>query len=312
MATKIVSVVNQKGGVGKTTTVINLGAALTLLGKKILLVDFDPQGNLSAGLNISPEDIKDRNSYNALTGISTLESNICRTKVANLDIVPADNDLAGAEIELVSVPGREFCLKQSLTTGLNQYDFIFIDCPPSLGLLTLNALCASDSYLIPMQSEFFSMQGLTNILRTTELIKRILNTRLQEEGILLTMFDSRSNLSKQVYNEIREFAPKRLFSNVIPRRVRLAESTSHGLPGVVYDSACFASKSYMAVAEELLLRNQGIQMEAPESNSIPPDPLDRFGSKPKAQNSRSLANLPDERTELGTKNSHEVSEEASQ
>jgi chromosome partitioning protein len=274
---RIISVVNQKGGVGKTTTVINVGAALAQMGKKVLLVDLDPHGNLSAGLNIDAEEIVNKNSYSALVGINTLAQNIVQTAIPGLDVVPADNNLAGAEIELVEIKGREFQLKNSITDDIHAYDFIMIDCPPSLGLLTLNALCASDSYLVPLQSEFFAMQGLTNILRTTELVRRYFNPKLAEEGILLTMFDSRSNLSKQVYNEIRAFAPQRVFANVIPRRVRLAESTSHGIPGIVYDPSCFGSRSYIEVAKELMARSQGLKVEVPKQSFIPPDPVDRFG-----------------------------------
>jgi chromosome partitioning protein len=274
---RVIAVVNQKGGVGKTTTVINVGAALTLLGKRVLLVDLDPQGNLSSGLNVAEADIAQRNSYNLLISEQPLPSQTVRTAVRNLDCVPANTDLAGAEIELVDIAGREFRLRAAFSEGLEAYDYVIMDCPPSLGLLTINALCAADSYLIPMQSEFFAMQGLTNILRTTALIRQNFNQRLQEEGILLTMFDSRSNLSKQVYSEIREFAPRRLFANVVPRRVRLAESTSHGVPGVIYDPTCFGSRSYLAVAKELILRSQGIVLDAPQATVVPPDPIDRFG-----------------------------------
>jgi chromosome partitioning protein len=278
--TRIISVVNQKGGVGKTTTVINIGAALAQLDKKVLLIDFDPQGNLSAGLGVTAEDILDKNAYSALVGVGTLFQNVVATTVKNLFVVPSDSNLAGAEIELVDVERREYRLKESLTEDLQVFDYILLDCPPSLGLLTLNALCASDSYLIPLQSEFFALQGLTNILKTAELVKSHLNPDLQEEGILMTMYDSRSNLSKQVYNEIRSFAADRLFGNVIPRRVRLAESTSHGLPGVFYDPTCFGSRSYVEVAKEILLRAQGKRIEGPAQSVIPPDPVDRIGRGP--------------------------------
>lgn len=278
--TRIISVVNQKGGVGKTTTVINLGAALAQLEKKVLLIDFDPQGNLSAGLGVTAEDIIDKNAYSALVGVGTLFQNVVATTVKNLFVVPSDSNLAGAEIELVDVERREYRLKESVTEDLKVFDYVLIDCPPSLGLLTLNALCASDSYLIPLQSEFFALQGLTNILKTAELVKNLLNPALEEEGILMTMYDSRSNLSKQVYNEIRSFASDRLFGNVIPRRVRLAESTSHGTPGVFYDPTCFGSRSYVEVAKELLLRADGKRIEGPAQSIIPPDPVDRVGRRP--------------------------------
>jgi chromosome partitioning protein len=282
VSARIVSVVNQKGGVGKTTTVINLGAALVGLGKKVLLVDLDPQGNLSAGLDISPEQIASKNAYSALVTGSPLSENIVNTKFQGLDVVPSDTNLAGAEIELVGVMAREFRLRSSLTPEIDKYDFVFIDCPPSLGLLTLNALCSSSSYLVPLQTEFFALQGLAHILRTTELVRKHLNPSLTEEGILLTMFDSRSNLSKQVYNEVRSFAHNRVFSNVIPRRVRLAESTSHGVPGVIYDPSCFGVRSYIELAKEFLERVSGVKTSSPTPKVIPPDPVDRLG-KPETE-----------------------------
>lgn len=279
---KIVAVINQKGGVGKTTTVINLGAALATMGKKVLLVDMDPQGNLSSGLDIAPEQIDDQNAYRALVGEGSLADNMVPTKVENLFVVPSDSNLAGAEVELVDLENREFRLKESVKEDLASFDFVFIDCPPSLGLLTLNALTAAGSYLIPMQSEFFAMQGLTNIMKTANLVKQGLNPSLQEEGVLLTMFDSRSNLSRQVYQEIKEFVGEKLFESVIPRRVRLAESTSHGVPGVIYDPACMGSRSYFEVANEFLLRSEGGK-KIPAQGAVsaktvflPPDPVDRL------------------------------------
>jgi len=275
--TRIISVVNQKGGVGKTTTVINIGAALAQLEKRVLLVDLDPQGNMSSGLNVTADDILEKNAYSALVGHSTLFQNVVATTVKNLFVVPTDSNLAGAEIELVDVPRREYRLRDGLTQDLAVFDYLLVDCPPSLGLLTLNALCASDSYLIPLQTEFFAMQGLANILKTIGLVRDHLNPTLHEEGILLTMFDSRSNLSKQVYNEVRTFARERLFTSVIPRRVRLAESTSHGIPGVMYDPACYGSRSYVEVAKEIILRAQGQKSIPPEQKVVPPDPVDRVG-----------------------------------
>ncbi|MEO5668115.1 MAG: AAA family ATPase [Bdellovibrionota bacterium] len=290
MTTKIIAVINQKGGVGKTTTVINVGASLALQGKKVLLVDLDPQGNMSAGLGIEPQDIADNNAYFALVGQKTLIQCTLKTAVENLSVVPSNNDLAGAEVELVNVARREFRLRDSLTQEILDFDYVFIDCPPSLGLLTLNALCGSTSYLIPLQSEFFAMQGLTNILNTAKLVKTHLNPALEEEGILVTMFDSRSNLSKQVYTELQQFAGNRLFANVIPRRVRLAESTSHGLPGVIYDPTCLGSRSYQAVAEELEARGRGELPKAQASKFVPPDPVDRFGksNRPSPEPSREV------------------------
>ncbi|NCN26349.1 ParA family protein [bacterium] len=277
---KVCSVINQKGGVGKTTTTINLGGALALMGKKVLLIDLDPQGNLSSGLDIDPSLIESKNVYHALVGQNKLVENVCETSVKNLYVIPSDNNLAGAEVELVDVKAREFKLKESFTEHLDNFDFALIDCPPSLGLLTINALSASDSYLIPMQSEFFAMQGLANILQTAKLVKRGLNPKLEEDGILLTMFDSRSNLSKQVYHEIKQFVGDRLYHNVIPRRVRLAESTSHGIPGVIYDPNCMGARSYIEVAKEFILRSQGLRMQPSQKQAfLPPDPVDRLGKK---------------------------------
>ena len=275
---RAISVINQKGGVGKTTSVINVGAALAKLGKKVLIVDLDPQGNLSSGLGVSDEITAKRNIYFALVSGQSLAQNTIRTRIENLYIVPSDNNLAGAEVELVSVEGREYRLRDSFCDALKHFDYVFIDCPPSLGLLTINALSASDSYLIPMQSEFFALQGLTNIVKTASLVKRHLNKKLRQEGILLTMFDSRSNLSKQVYKEIKDFAGDRLFRTVIPRRIRLAESTSHGVPGVIYDSSCLGSRSYMEIAKEILFREKGVVVEEEKKTEfVPPDPVDRFG-----------------------------------
>jgi len=275
--TKIIAVINQKGGVGKTTTVINVGASLALTGKKVLLVDLDPQGNMSSGLGIELEQVTENNVYYALVGDRRLIDCALPTSVENLYCVPSNSDLAGAEVELVDVERREFRLRDSLSQEILDFDYVLIDCPPSLGLLTLNALCGSTSYLVPLQSEFFAMQGLTNILRTASLVKNAFNPALEEEGILVTMFDSRSNLSKQVYAELQSFAGDRLFANVIPRRVRLAESTSHGMPGVVYDPNCLASKSYQNVASELDARSRGERFENTAPKFVPPDPVDRFG-----------------------------------
>jgi chromosome partitioning protein len=272
--TKIISIVNQKGGVGKTTTVINIGAALATKGKRVLLVDLDPQGNLSSGTNIDPSQTVENNVYLALVGEKRLIDCALETAVPNLWVVPSNSNLAGAEVELVDVQRREYRLRESLSQEVLEFDYVLIDCPPSLGLLTLNALCASTNYLIPLQSEFFAMQGLANILRTVELVKKVFNPSLAEEGILVTMYDSRSNLSKQVYTELKQFAKDRLFQTVIPRRVRLAESTSHGTPGVIYDPLCLGSRSYQEVADELLARASGEKFIKKGAEFVPPDPVD--------------------------------------
>ncbi|MEZ4813599.1 MAG: ParA family protein [Bdellovibrionota bacterium] len=274
---KVISVINQKGGVGKTTTVINLGASLALLNKKTLIVDLDPQGNMTAGLNLPRDLLKQKSTYFSLAEEGRLIDNAIPTTLEKLMAVGADSNLAGAEVELVSVVGREFRLKESISSGLEDYDYVLIDCPPSLGLLTVNALSASNSYLIPMQAEFFSMQGLTSIMKTANIVKKHLNANLDLEGILLTMFDSRSNLSKQVMNEVKEFVGEKLFKTLVPRRIRLSESTSHGIPGVVYDPTCLGSRAYMNVAREVIFNHTGEEMELePEQPFLPPDPMDRF------------------------------------
>ena len=279
---KVISVINQKGGVGKTTTVINLGASLALLNKKTLIVDLDPQGNLSSGINLSKEDLANKNTYSALEEDGRLSENALPTGIDKLFAVGADSNLAGAEVELVSVVGREYRLKESMSVGLEDYDYVLIDCPPSLGLLTINALSASQSYLIPMQCEFFSMQGLASIMKTASIVKKHLNPSLDLEGILLTMYDSRSNLSKQVMNEVKDFVGDKLFKTLVPRRIRLSESTSHGVPGVVYDAAGLGSRAYMNVARELIFRHTGEVLDLePEHPFLPPDPMDRFSSSNK-------------------------------
>jgi len=274
---KIISVVNQKGGVGKTTSVINVGASLAILGKRVLLLDMDPQGNLSSGLGVETEE-SGKNAYFALIGESKLSENIVKTHVDRLYVCPSDSNLAGAEVELVDYPEREFCLKKSVDDYIHEnFDYVLIDCPPSLGLLTINSLCASNSYLIPMQAEFFALQGFTQLVQTTNTIKKVLNPKLGEEGILITMYDSRSNFAKQVHQDIRVFARDRVFTTVVPRRIRLAESTSHGNPGVIYDSTCYGARSYLKVAEELLNREQGLIGKEKTQSFVPPDPVDRLG-----------------------------------
>lgn len=279
---KVISIINQKGGVGKTTTVINLGASLALLNKKTLIVDLDPQGNMTAGLNLPRDLLKQKSTYFSLNEEGRLIDNAIPTNLEKLFAVGADSNLAGAEVELVSVVGREFRLKESMSKGLEDYDYVLIDCPPSLGLLTVNALSASNAYLIPMQAEFFSMQGLTSIMKTANIVKKHLNPDLDLEGILLTMYDTRSNLSKQVMNEVKQFVGEKLFKTQIPRRIRLSESTSHGVPGVVYDPTCLGSRAYMNVAREVIFNHTGEALELdPEQPFLPPDPMDRFSNSPK-------------------------------
>lgn len=247
---KTICVSNQKGGVGKTTTSINLSSALALEGYKVLLVDFDPQGNASSGLGLKPEDYAHANIYHVLVEDVPIEEAIYRTQIDQLDLCPANNDLSGAEVELVNAIGRELRLKKALKKSFPYYDFIFIDCPPSLGILTVNALVAADSYLIPMQCEYFAMEGLSNFLNVITVIQNSLHPDLTFEGIVLTMFDSRNNLSRQVSEEIKNHFDKGIFNTVIPRNVRLSECPSFGKPVMLYDPLSSGSKAYTKLAQE--------------------------------------------------------------
>lgn len=248
--TKIIAVVNQKGGVGKTTTTINLATALSAIGKKILIIDFDPQGNATTGLGMkNKKGVK--GSYESLIGKINFHQAYQETAIPNLYLMPASVDLSGAEIELVTLKNREKCLS-NLLTDRQLFDYIFIDCPPSLGLLTLNALVAADRVLVPLQCEFYALEGLSQILYTLSQVRKTLNPRLELQGILLTMFDSRSNLSAQVANDVRYHLKEKVYKTQIPRNVRVAEAPSFGKPAVVYDFNCQGSQAYIQLAKEVL------------------------------------------------------------
>lgn len=249
---KVIAIFNQKGGVGKTTTNINLAACLAMKGKKVLVLDIDPQGNTTSGLGISKKDLE-FTSYELLID-DTLDpfKSIYKTVVENLDIIPASVDLAGAEIELVELSGREKRLTGALENIRSYYDFIFIDCPPSLSLLTINALTAVDSVLIPIQCEFYALEGVSQLMSTIELVKKSFNPNIEIQGVLLSMFDGRANLSIQVAEEVKRFFGDKLYSTVIPRNVRLAEAPSFGLPITSYDPNSKGAKAYMTFAEEFL------------------------------------------------------------
>ena len=250
-----IAVINQKGGVGKTTTVINLASSLSILGQSNLIIDLDPQGNATTGLGRSNSD-EQENIYNLLIKNTNLESVIKKTGIDNLDIIGSNVNLSGLEVETANDSNRAFVLKQILEEGKNnvlkKYDNIFIDCPPSLSLLTIMALVASDELLVPLQTEFFALEGITQLVKTIERIKINLNPELKVKGILLTMFDKRNKLSSQVDKEARNYFKEKVYKTVIPRNVRLSEAPSHGLPCVVYDKSCLGSKSYFKLAEEFL------------------------------------------------------------
>ncbi len=248
--TKIIAVVNQKGGVGKTTTTLNLATAFSTIGKRILVIDFDPQGNATTGLGVVDKK-KTIGSYETLIGEVSFEQGYQKTSIPNLYLMPASIHLSGAEIELVGLKGRENLLANVLK-GVREFDFIFIDCPPSLGLLTLNALVAADEVIIPLQCEFYALEGLSQILFTIDQVRKHLNPRLDLQGIVLTMFDSRSSLSAQVANDVRTHLKDKVYKTQIPRNVRLAEAPSFGKPAVVYDYKCQGSQAYLQLAKEIL------------------------------------------------------------
>ena len=252
---KIVCIANQKGGVGKTTTCVNLGAALALLGKNILVVDFDPQGNASSGLGIGL-DARDINIYHVIIDEEPIETVIRDTEIKKLRCIPSDRNLIGADVELLDMPDRSERLANALNTLREDYDYILIDCPPSLGQLTINAFVAADTVLVTLQSEYYALEGLSELMNTIELIKERLNERLDIEGFLVTMYDSRTNLANQVDSEIRKYAPDLTYKTRIPRNVRLSEAPSHGQPIFLYDARSTGAQAYLALGREVLKREK--------------------------------------------------------
>ncbi|MCP4749527.1 MAG: ParA family protein [Proteobacteria bacterium] len=252
---KVITVSNQKGGVGKTTTCINLAASLAILGKKILLIDFDPQGNTTSGLGLVPNEC-DRNIYQALIREAPIKEQIYPTVIKRLKLIPSNIDLTGAEVELVGADAREMRLKSIVSQVKNDFDYVIIDCPPSLGLLTVNSLVAADSILIPLQCEYYAMEGISQLLVTINRIKETLNSNLAIEGILPTMFDVRNNISKQVIEEVKLHLQDYVFQTVIPRNVRLCEAPSFGKPAFLYDRTSKGTISYLQLAKELLEKHK--------------------------------------------------------
>jgi len=254
---KVISIFNQKGGVGKTTTSINHCAFLALNGYKVLSIDIDPQGNTTSGLGFDKRSI-DTSVYDVLTSDASIDSAIKKCElVENFFLVPSTIELAGAEVELISIPKRENILKNKLARMEQKFDFVFIDCPPSLGVLTVNALTASDSVFIPIQCEFYALEGVGQLLNTINLVKKSLNRDIEVEGVLLSMFDSRARLANEVMNEVKAHFKDKVYETVIPRNIRLAEAPSYGLPIMLYDDKCKGSEAYEQLAEEFLSRQRG-------------------------------------------------------
>ncbi len=253
---KVIAIANQKGGVGKTTTSVNLSSALGVLGKKVLLIDIDPQGNASSGVGVI--DIDDKNTiYDVLVDGVDIKEAIIETEFENLHLCPSDISLAGAEIELVAISDREYRFKNALKSVKNEYDYIIIDCPPSLGLLTLNTFVGSDSVLIPIQCEYYALEGLSQLMNTIRMVKKSLNPSIDIEGVLLTMFDARTNLSIQVVEEVKKYYPQKVYHTVIPRNVRLSEAPSFGQPIDVYDKHSKGAFCYGELAKEVVRANEG-------------------------------------------------------
>ena len=250
---RVIAIANQKGGVGKTTTAINLATALAAVGKKVLVIDFDPQGNASTGLGI-PRSKRNTGSYDLLFDGAALDSVIVASPIPDLSIVTSSVELSGAEVELVNADNREYRLREAIRKSQLGFDYVLIDCPPALGLLTLNALVAADAVLVPLQCEFYALEGLSHLVRTIERVKRTLNPALDIQGVVLTMFDKRNNLSESVAADVRGFFGEKVYETVIPRNVRVSEAPSFGKPAIIYDMRCPGSQAYLHLAGEVLKR----------------------------------------------------------
>ena len=253
---KVIVIANQKGGVGKTTTSVNLSACLGAAGKKVLVIDLDPQGNTTSGLGVEKDEV-DTSIYDVIISGEVIEDAVLKTDYKNLSLCPSNVNLAGAEVEMVEMKDRETLLKENIKTIREKYDFIIVDCPPSLGLLTLNAFVAADSVLVPVQCEYYALEGLSQLTKTIKNIKHSWNEKIQFEGILLTMFDARTNLSIEVADEVKKFFPNKVFKSVIPRNVRLSEAPSFGEPIIIYDKYSKGAESYTDLAKEVIKNNRG-------------------------------------------------------
>jgi len=254
-APRILIIANQKGGVGKTTTAINLATALAAIGRRVLVIDLDPQGNASTGLGIPPSG-RARGTYDLMIGEAGIAETIVSTAVPGLDVVPSTVDLAGAELDLIDMERREYRLRDALQAAMPAYDYILVDCPPSLNLLTLNGLVAAQAVLVPLQCEFFALEGLTHLLKTIERVRHKLNPTLDLQGVVLTMADARNNLTNMVAADVRQFLGEKVYQTVIPRNVRVSEAPSHGKPVLLYDFRCAGSQAYIRLAREVLVRER--------------------------------------------------------
>ncbi len=252
---RIITIANQKGGVGKTTTAINLATALAAIGEQVLIIDLDPQGNASTGLGIDRRD-RATSSYDLLMGHHSVEHSVLPTAVPNLSIIPSTMDLLGFEMEIAQEPDRVFRLKRALTETLPPYSYIILDCPPSFNLLTMNAMAAAQSVLVPLQCEFFALEGLSQLLETVNQVRQTVNPAIDIQGIVLTMFDSRNNLAQQVVNDVRTFLGDKVYHTLIPRNVRVSEAPSYGKPAILYDLKCAGSQAYLQLASEVIQRER--------------------------------------------------------
>ena len=255
VSARILAIANQKGGVGKTTTTINLATALAAIGQRVLMIDIDPQGNASTGLGIGRDD-RENNIYDVLMGEKSIKSAIHKTKIPLLDLVPSTADLSGAELELIALDRRSHRLYDAVSEVRGDYDYILVDCPPSLNLLTLNAMVAVHAVVVPLQCEFFALEGLSMLIKTIERVRQTLNPGLEIQGVVLTMFDKRNNLSLQVAQDVRDFLGNKVYRTVIPRNVRISEAPSHGKPVLIYDHRCAGSQAYIRLASEVIRRER--------------------------------------------------------